>query len=416
MSKLVASKYDVLNNVGPQVNNGKVYARLGGLVVRTETIFDYNFLLSAMDYNLNILFGKNAQIDAEKFKMLLSQYLKEITIYPGDMTNERLNDTIPGMVARCNSRGISRDMITVKDLEDRYFMVVRGFKNHKCKNKKVVKHLINHELWHVFADLLPYLYAYCRRKDSIDYEEIIDSGMIGMIDKDTGRYKGTERYGKGFMESLIEIVTAIGLYSYDSDFDEISIRDILTSNPKDWNVLNSSYLQFLPFVQLAIAAFANYDIKVGDDAVLLSRGFVNQEVICENNTKMKVNDLLGYFFTDQFVLQSKFDYVMSNTPYEYRFKDLCYLLDYSMVKTMDNPSVETKAIVRKKLYAFVVLLKCYLTEKCKIYLRNKSHTKEDIISIINTFNEVLSNVSALNEFINIAPIDVNEVLSSSFAI
>lgn len=263
---------------------------------------------------ISTLFDSNNFNDINKMVELINKYLKDITIISGASSKDTYD----------YETGIKHTISEITDIAGRcfhnndgtYSVVALGSFPCIGLDSKAI-HYINHELWHLFSNIAPYLYYKnddLVRDNGEIKEEVNDCG-VNIIDKQSGKKidvkdklksKGyrIDRYYEEYNETLKEILASIGLFRQNGK----DVTSIFMEYPDKWIDSNSTYKKTMPLTQLAIAAFSNYGFEnyINNSDC----GIITSTITCNDGTTMKTNDFLYGMIFNPFYAEERYEEVM----------------------------------------------------------------------------------------------------------
>lgn len=355
----------------------------------------------ALNNIISTMFGSSNRTDINRMIELLNKKLKDITIISA--VNSKETTDYSTKITHTISEKTHIGGRCFRNEDGTYSVVALGYSPYTELNAAAI-HNINHELWHLFSNIAPYLYY---REDELIhdegevYEKVDDCG-IDIIDKESGE-KNTKknkkypinRYYEEYNETLKDILAAIGISRQNGR----DVTNILLNGPDTWIESKTSYRRSIPLTQLAIAAFSNYSFEnyVNDE----NCGIVTANITCNNGKKMKVNDFLYGMVFNPFYVEEKFKEIMGDSF------SLKKLSEMSTAIFLNNERRKTVSEEHQKqaLMIYAKNFSKFFSQKTKKFLEDSSHSKEDVQSITANY------ISVLEMFCKTYDIDFQQVLS-----
>ncbi|MDE6284477.1 MAG: hypothetical protein K2M17_01905 [Bacilli bacterium] len=327
---------------------------------------DKRLLVQSLCYISWLVFGQKNQDIIEAFMQFFEQQVQEVNIFPQGTITKKINNATPGI---CRKDEQSQKLI----------IEMLGYKNAQPSQYAFLKHEGAHECCHAFADLLPLLFS--KYLQGVTKEGIHCQNHMGMIkeaDPITGALINQHFYGKMYNETMMDIITAIGINAFEVPARQ-SADDILKKGYASWDVAKTSYLIFTSITRLTIAAFSNNGFVNYADIIKSGRGIFDINTKLKDGTICKVNDFMYGILFDQFHIEEEFDRFMGQGSYRI-FSEYLDRLFMSCLSTQQIDSKEIKMIMN--------ILPDFLNRKCQYYLKNNLLDQDSVRQIIGNFNQI----------------------------
>ena len=330
---------------------------------------DQRIFINSMNYLNWIIFGRlNKGIeDCRNFLKVWQRRVRQVNFYPQGTTTKYINSNTPG-ICRFEGEDIIIDML--------------GTKYSNMQQVDWLRHEITHELCHSYADTLPSIYSINPDgvvKNGVLYKN--NAGMIEETDAKTGEYVGTHFYGKMFNETTMDIISTIGLVSFDERFKGSGkIADtVLRENYSQWGNVSTGYSMLTSITRLAIAAFSNNAIISYEDMIKKNLSIVTTDIVMKNGEKLKANDFLYGILCDPQHIEKEFDKFMGDGSY----RNFVRLLDKIFLTFL-----KTKKILVDDVKKVMNVLPDFANKKMAFYMRNGIVGDNERRILISNFNYI----------------------------
>ena len=317
-----------------------------------------------------LVFGKKSTDKIDAFSELFDMYVKEVSIYPQGSKTEYINAYCPG-VCRLDST------------DNKIVIEMLGFANANPSQYAFIEHEATHEFSHSFVDLLPLIFSETNDgyvKNGVRYKNSM--GLIEERNVKNGKLVSHHYYGKMFNETMMDIISTMGLASFDNTFDgHITADDVLKKDYTQWENEKTGYSLFTSITRLAIAAFSNNGFVNYDHIIRSGNGIFDVETTTINKTSLKANDFLYGIMFDPLHIEREFDKFMGDGEY----RKFAHYLDALFIILQQQRKHEIPIHDVKKI---MNILPDFLNKKCQYYLQNGIMNQEQVGAIIGNFNKI----------------------------
>ena len=317
-----------------------------------------------------LVFGKNAIDKIDAFSELFDMYVKEVNIYPQGTKQEYVNTYCPG-VCRLDTA------------DNKLVIEMLGFANANPSQYTFIEHEATHEFSHSFVDLLPLIFSKNDNgyiQNGVRYKNHM--GLIEEKNERTGKLVGHHYYGKMFNETMMDIISTIGLVSFDDNFTgHITADDVLKKDYTHWENAKTGYSMFTSITRLAIAAFSNNGFVNYDQIIKSGNGIFDVDTTTMNGTSLKANDFLYGIMFDPMHIEREFDKFMGDGSY----RKFAHYVDALFAILQQQRKHEIPVHDVKKI---MNILPDFLNKKCQYYLQNGIMNQNQISAIIGNFNKI----------------------------
>lgn len=315
-----------------------------------------------------LVFGLNNQDKINAFMELFELEVEEVNIFPQGTVTEKINNTTPGI---CRKNEQSQKLI----------VEMLGYKNAISGQYPFIKHEGTHECCHVFANLLPCVFS--KYPEGITKGGIHCQNQMGMIketDPTTGDFVHQHFYGKMYNETMMDIITAIGINSFDNTLPmRRTADDILKTGYKSWSNAKTGYLIFTSITRLTIAAFSNNGFINYAKIIKSGKGILDVNTRLANGEICKANDFMYGILFDPLHIEQEFDKFMGQGYY----RVFCEYLDRLFISCLLTQEINSEEIKR-----IMNILPDFLNRKCQYYLKNNLLDQNNVNQIIGNFNQI----------------------------
>lgn len=354
------------------------------------TVFNYsnnidkNICDKAFYYNAWLLFGKdNLKIDT--FKKIFVDIVKKVNILPYGSTGKYITPMKPGT---CST--IDND----NELE----IEAAGTKNAPLNRYPWILHEIIHEYCHAFSHLAPLIFSkYPKGKiiNDVELGEIQCDNTMGLIsekDPTTRELVGSRYYGDMFRETMMDMITSIGLVTYDPQLSKgkANADTILKSHHIEWHSTETRYTIFTSITRLMIASFSNNGYTNYQEIINNGNGIFDSNVEMKNGENLKANDFVYGIMCDPLHVQDCFDkyegegaYILFAKILDRNFKQ------YKLTGVLPQGFTSDLKVIMKYIANF-------LNVKLSDYIGRNLITVEGKNKIIDNFNIIWNTM--LNEY------------------
>ena len=314
-----------------------------------------------------LVFGKNNPDKIEAFMELFESEVKQVNVFPQGTITYHLNDTTPG--------------ICRQDKSDKKIIIeMLGYSGSNSDQHSFIQHEATHEFCHSFADLLPMVFS--NHPEGIIIDGISCKNSMGLIeetDPETGELVGRHYYGKMFNETMMDIISSMGINSFDSSNSDKTVDDILRTEHAAWGNSKTGYSMFTSLTRLAIAAFSNNGFINYQNIVNSGHGIFDITTRMKNGELYRANDFLYGILFDQLHIQREFDRFMGEGSY----RTFCEYLDDLFHRSLGNHRIESDEV---KLV--MNLLPDFLNRKMNYYIQQGIIDQSGADQIIGNFNQI----------------------------
>lgn len=349
-----------------------------------SSYIDKNFCDKAFYYNAWLLFGKdNFKID--KFKQYFLDSVKQVNILPYGSTGKYITPKKPGICCTIN------DGIEIE-------IEAAGVKNAPLSKHQWILHEIVHEFCHAFSHLAPQIYSKYPQGKLINDDEartIKCENTMGIISEKNPHTKeliGFRFYGDMFRETMMDMITSIGLVSFEPQYTNKNVNadTILRKHYNDWHASETGYTIFTSITRLLIAAFSNNGNINFQQLIKEGKGIFNVDVVMKNGTNLKANDFIYGIMCDPLHIQDTFDKYMGEGVYRLfsRLLDKSFILYKRTGELPEDFTTDLKVIMK--------YIANFLNVKLSDYVDNKLLDINGKNKIIDNFNIIWN--SMLTEY------------------
>ncbi|NLA32504.1 MAG: hypothetical protein GX864_00945 [Mollicutes bacterium] len=343
--------------------------------IRYQNQADKLLIDKSFYYNTWLVFGKKDPNVIKSFLELFNSEVKEINVFPQGTVTEHLSPLIIGICRKDDSSG-------------KLIVEMLGFENAVPSQKTLITHGGVHEFCHAFANLLPTAFSKYPDgiiEDGVKYKN--EMGLISETDAITGKPVGQHFYGKMFNETMMDIITSIGVLSFEPQFSNNPnpAHQVLNSNYKSWGNATTGYSIFTSITRLAIAAFSNNGFINYDQIIKNGGGIFDVVTLMKDGSKKKANDFMYGILFDPLHIEKEFDKYMGKGYY----RTFCKYLDRAFIlfsKNQQIPSEEKKRIMN--------ILPDFLNKKCSYYRQHGLLDDQGVDAIIGNFNKIWNSMQA----------------------
>ena len=330
---------------------------------------DINLINNSYAFIAYLVFGINKTNQIHNFTKLFNTEVKAINVYPNDYQNSYLNH---------KTRGICR-----QDPKDKKIIIeMLGYKQAKPQSYSFLIHEGLHEFSHAFADILPTVFAPLPQYNIINgIKHEIDMGLIKETDAKTHKFVATHYYGKLLNETMMDIISSIGVNLFYLQNTNINI--IFNQDYTKWHNVTTTFSKLTSITRLAIAAFANTPNINYYQVFKSGKSIFNLSIILNDNHKYKVNDFLYGILFDPLHIENVYNKFMKKDSY----RTLCHLLDEIFTEWQNNHKISQNKILIATNY-----LKKYLNLKLEYYTKNKIITFNNAKKIQTNFNNIYNSL------------------------
>ena len=345
---------------------------------------DKNICDRAFYYNAWLLFGKN-NTKVNTFKQHFEETVKQINILPYDSNGKYITPIKPGI---CKT--ISND----NELE----IEAAGTKNAPLDRYYWILHEIVHEYCHAFAHMASRIFTNYPQGKIINDVEIgrikceNSMGLIAEKNPNTGDLIGYHYYGDMFRETMMDMITSIGLVAYESQYSKkgVTADTIFISHHDEWHVSKTGYALFTSITRLLITAFSNSGYVNYQDLINQGKSIFNVEVIMRNGENLKANDFIYGIMCDPLHIQDSFDKYLGEDAYRLFAKLLDRnFIQYKQTELLPQTFTEDLKVIMKYIANF-------LNVKLSDYIDKGLLTVKDKNKIVDNFNVIWN--SMLSEY------------------
>lgn len=320
-------------------------------------------------YLAKLVFGSNKDQVIENFRKLFELKVKQVNVYPQGTVTEHISPSVPGI---CRFVDSDNNILVVDIL---------GYINAEPSQYKFIQHEGVHEFCHAFADLLHLVvskYPNGIVNNGVKYEN--HAGMISEKDAITGEHVGSKHYGKMYNETMMDIITAMAINSFDENSSRIWADDILNKNYLALGNVKTGYSIFTTITRLTIAAFCNVGSVNYQTIVNSGDSIFTKRVRMQDGSDLYANDFLYGIMFDHLYIEQEYDKFMGKGKY----RDLCKLHD----TVFHNYLQKNQQIPVEYIKRVMKTLADFLNKKLKLYLENGMITEMDKSNIISKFNAI----------------------------
>lgn len=336
-----------------------------------KNIRDKKLISNSFYNNAKLLFGNNREF-IENFKKVFENRVKSITSIA---FGERTNHIGPGTGAN----GICRhDEVDSSKMH----IEIIGYENVAADKYAEIMHNAQHEFCHAFANITPSIFARNvdgKVKNGIRYTD--EYGMISKRNNNDGKLVSPGFYGKMYNETMMDILTTMGLVAFDDRFknSDITIDDVLNNNYKDWPDYTTAYAMFTSLTRLSIAAFSNDGDIEYQKLIDNGEGIINAKTTTKSGQTMKANDFLYGIMCDPQHIESNFDKFMGDGSYE----AFTSCLDQIFLRCKSKEDIDPKQIK-----TIMNILPDFVNRRVQYYIKNGIMTVEETNRIVSNFNKI----------------------------
>ncbi len=343
---------------------------------------DKNICDKAFYYNAWLLFGKNNS-KINTFKQYFEEVVKQVNILPYGSTGKYITPNKPGI---CST--ISND----NELE----IEAAGVQNAPLNKYPWILHEIAHEYCHAVSHLAPQIFTkYPKGKIINDSEvgRILCGNTMGLISEknpDTGELIGSLYYGDMFRETMMDMITSIGLVSFEPQYakEGATADTIFRNHYSEWHASETGFTLFTSITRLLITAFSNSGYINYQNLIKQGKGIFNIDVVMENGENLKVNDFIYGIMCDPLHIQDSFDKYMGEGGYRLFTK----LIDRNFIQYKRNgvlPQTFTN-----DLKVIMKYIANFLNVKLNDYINNGLLDVKGKNKIIDNFNTIWNSMQS----------------------
>lgn len=330
------------------------------------SIEDKNLIQQSFNNIAWLIFGKKNPDKIKAFRELFELEVKQINIFPQGTTTTYLNNRTPGI---CR----------LDEQDEKIIIEMLGYIKSNNTQHSFIKHEGSHEFCHAFANLLPLLFS--KQPDGIIKNGILCKNHMGMIketDPTSGKLVGQHYYGKLFNETMMDIITSMGINTFDSSSNN-PIDNILKTQYAQWGSSKTGYSIFTSLTRLTIAAFSNNGFINYQKIVNSGYGIFDITTKMENGESYKANDFLYGILFDPLHIEQEFDKFMGQGYY----RVFCEYLDRLFITFLEKqkiPSEEVKIVMN--------ILPDFLNKKINYYRQHGIIDQNGANQIVGNFNQI----------------------------
>ena len=330
---------------------------------------DRSLIVRSFNNIAYLIFGKNNQKGLNAYRKFFEEKVKRVSIYPQGTITKKINHSTPG-ICRMDTE------------EEKLIIEMLGYSGSTMtrESQEFIKHEGTHELCHSFVDLLPTIFSNYPKgiiKNGIKCENCM--GMIKETDPLTGDLVGQHYYGKMFNETMMDIISSIGINAFDTSNSRKTADDILRTDHTKWGNATTAYSMFTSITRLAIAAFSNNGFANYEKVINQGMGIFDIKTKMKNQEFFQANDFLYGIVYDPLHIEQEFDRFMGEGYY----RDFCEYLDRLFVK-----SLSTKKISSEEVKKIMNVLPDFLNKKIAYYLKNGITDQKSANKVISNFNRI----------------------------
>ena len=323
-----------------------------------------------------LIFGRNNQRKINDFYHLFDSEVKEVSIYPQGTRTNFINAYCPGVCRKDPN-------------DDKIVIEMLGYKDSVASQHLFLEHEATHEFCHAFVDLLPLAFAKQKEgyiRNGVHYKNVM--GLIQEKNEKTGKLVGQHYYGKMFNETMMDIISTMGLASFDENFSgHITADDVLKKDYTQWEKARTGYSLFTSITRLAIAAFSNNGFVNYNNIIKSGNGIFDVETNTSTGKILKANDFLYGIVYDPQHIEREYDKIMGDGEY----RKFAHYVD-GLFAIMQNRKM--KEIPVHDVKKIMNILPDFLNKKCQYYLQHGIMDGTGITAIIGNFNRIWNSMQS----------------------
>lgn len=333
---------------------------MGKIIVNNDQLIKY-----AIDTNIFLCFGNDSK-RRNTYLELLGKLVNSIDI----LKDGEKAITSDGKQAEgiCKKSGLFEDGFHTYDIKieslstpDKYDWCV---------------HEAIHEFCHSTANIMSLIYT--EHENGIYKNEELRRNSFGLInttDRISGKEVGRANYFKIFNETMMDIMTTIGINTYMNE--DYNVEKIL--NGDDLGVA-SYYTRMVPLTLLFISAFSNNSNPNYSNKMKKGQGIVLDETITDKGIKLYTNDFITYSICDPLKIEEIYDKYTD----EGNFKIISEIIDlYYFGIELDNDKIKNIMLNISK----------FISNKLSDYVKNNIISNEEAINLNNNYNCMFNKVA-----------------------